>query len=381
HSPQYRSPGGGDSGIFKYSRYRIAPDPTLLDPLHYFKSRYRRITAAKNELAPFLSNIRSGDLEVYQGTATHLSGIHDQSVDYVYTDPPYGAKIHYLDLSTMWLAWLDLPVTDLDRKEEIIVGGRMQKTRDNYAELMALSINELYRVLKFGRWMSFVFYDKNPSYWHTIVETAERAGFEYMGAVPQSTNLPSVKKVQFPSTVLSGQLIINFRKVRSPRAIMKLDLGDDATDLILETAEGVIAENDGATIEAINNELIMKGIELGFLDLLSKKYNDLSPLLDLYFDLDPSTQKYHLPKTKKFKSAIPVELRIRYFLLSYMKRQHQRSIDPDISDIVQAIMPLLKNGITPERQTILNVLSVWARKTSDGRWRLRDEGQIRLDGF
>lgn len=381
HAPPGRSKGGGDSGIFKYSRYRIAPNPTLLNTLHYFRSRYQKITAAKKEMAPFFSNTTDEDLDVYQGTATDLGKIRDESIDYVYTDPPYGAKIHYLDLSTMWLSWLDLPVSDFDRQQEIIVGGRMQKTKANYNDLMARSIKELYRVLKFGRWMSFVFADKNPTYWHTIVETAQQAGFEYMGAVPQSTNLPSVKKVQHPSTVLSGQLIINFRKVRSPRAIMKLDLGDDATDLILETAEGIIAGNDGATIDEINSELIIKGIELGFLDLLSKKYDDLSPLLEAYFDLDDETQKYHLPQNKKFKSAIPVDLRLRYFLLSYLKRQHQNGIDPEFSEIVQSIMPLLKNGITPENQTILNVLRHWARETPLGRWRLRDEAQMRMDGF
>ena len=381
HAPAGRSKGGGDSGIFKYSRYRIAPNPTQLNTLHYFRSRYKKVIAAKKEMALFFSNITDKDLQVYRGSATDLGEIGDGSIDYVYTDPPYGAKIHYLDLSTMWLSWLDLPVSDFDRQQEIIVGGRLEKTKENYNDLMARSINELYRVLKFGRWMSFVFADKNPSYWHTIVETAQKAGFEYMGAVPQSTNLPSVKKVQHPSTVLSGQLIINFRKVRSPRAIMKLDLGDDATDLILETAEGVIAEKDGATVEEINNELIIKGIELGFLDLLSRKYDDLSPLLETYFILDVETQKYHLPHNKKFKSAIPVDLRLRYFLLSYLKRKHQNGIDPEFSDIVQSIMPLLKNGITPEDQTILNVLNVWARKTPSGRWRLRDEGQIRMDGF
>ena len=279
-----------------------------------------------------------------------LNRIHDETVDYIYTDPPYGAKIQYLDLSTMWLAWLDLPVSGFDRQQEIIEGGRLEKTKEEYSDLMAQSIHELYRVMKYDRWMSFVFADKNPAYWHTIVETAEQAGFEYMGAVPQSNSTRSFKKVQHPSTVLSGQLIINFRKVRSPRAIMKLDLGDDATDLILETAEGVIAENDGATIEEINSELIIKGIELGFLDLLSRKYDDLSPLLDAYFDLDDETQKYHLPQNKKFKSAIPVDLRLRYFLLSYLKRQQQQGIDPEFSDIVQSIMPLLKNGITPENQ-------------------------------
>ena len=381
HAPPGRSKGGGDSGIFKYSRYRIAPDPTFLDTLHYFRSRYKKVTAAKKEMAPFFSNTTDEDLQVYQGTATDLSEIRDESIDYVYTDPPYGAKIHYLDLSTMWLSWLDLPVSEFDRQQEIIVGGRLQKTKENYNDLMARSIKELYRVLKFGRWMSFVFADKNPTYWHTIVETAQQAGFEYMGAVPQSTKLPSVKKVQHPSTVLSGQLIISFRKVRSPRAIMKIDLGDDATDLILETTEGVIAENDGATIDEINNELIIKGIELGFLDLLSKKYDDLSPLLEAYFDLDDETRKYYLPQNKKFKSAIPIDLRLRYFLLSYLKRQHQNGVDPEFSEIVQSIMPLLKNGITPENQTILNVLRVFARETSLGCWRLRDEAQMRMDGF
>ena len=376
-----QSPGGGDSAMMRMYRYRIAPSPGNSDVLHFFGVRYRRITSAKKELAPYFAGQSICNFHAYQGTATNLSQIPDECVDYVYTDPPYGAKIQYLDLSTMWLAWLDLPVSDSDREQEIIEGGRLEKTKDDYGDLMGQSIRELYRVLKFDRWMSFVFNDKNPYYWHTIVETAEKAGFEYMGAIPQSNNKTSFKKRQNPSTVLSGQLIINFRKVRSPRAIMKLDLGDDATDLILETAEGVIAENDGANIEEVNSELIIKGIELGFLDLLSKKYDDLSPLLEAYFDLDEETQKYHLPQNKKFKSAIPVDLRLRYFLLSYLKRQHQKGIDPEFSDIVQSIMPLLKNGITPENQTILNVLRVWARETPSGRWRLRDDGQMRMDGF
>jgi len=140
-------------------------------------------------------------------------------------------------------------------------------------------------------------------------------------------------------------------------------------------------EKNGATIEDINSELIIKGIELGFLDLLSKKYDDLSPLLDSYFDLDPKTQQYQMPANKQFKSAIPLELRLRYFLLSYLRRKRQARVDPDFSQIVQAIMPMLKNGLTPERQTILNVLRDLARELPNGRWRLRDTGQQRFEDF
>jgi hypothetical protein len=79
--------------------------------------------------------------------------------------------------------------------------------------LIAKSIKEMYRVLKFNRWMSFVFAHKDPAYWHLIVEVAEKAGFEYAGVVKQNNGQTSFKKRQNPFTVLSGQLIINFRKV------------------------------------------------------------------------------------------------------------------------------------------------------------------------
>ena len=38
-------------------------------------------------------------------------------------------------------------------------------------------------------------------------------------------------------------------------------------EIIIQTIEGIIAKNDGATLEQINDELIIKGLELGFLDL------------------------------------------------------------------------------------------------------------------
>jgi hypothetical protein len=44
-------------------------------------------------------------------------------------------------------------------------------------------------------------------------------------------------------------------------------------------------------------------------------------------------------------------------------------------DIVLNIMPLLKNGITPENQTILSVLEDIAYRIEKDRWRLKTEGQ------
>ncbi len=107
----------------------------------------------------------------------------------------------------------------------------------------------MYRVLKFDRWMSFVFAHKDPEFWHLIIETAQDCGFEYVGAVAQKNGQTSFKKRQNPFTVLSGQLIINFRKVRNPKAIMRAHLGMDVEQIIMQTSEGIIAKYHGATLE------------------------------------------------------------------------------------------------------------------------------------
>jgi len=52
-----------------------------------------------------------------------------------------------------------------------------------------------------------------------------------------------------------------------------------------------------------------------------------------------------------------------------------QKVHPSFDDIVWSIMPLLKNGVTPEQQTILSVLETVAERDRNGRWRLMRTGQ------
>lgn len=378
HASSGRTEGRGNSSMFAYYRYRIAPNPGKIEVMDYFESRLKKVIAAKKEMAPNINKQTISNAEIYKGSATDLHNITTESIDYIYTDPPYGSKIAYLDLSTMWNAWLDLDVTEADYEQEAIEGGSRKKSSDEYGTLLSKSIQEMYRVLKYDRWMSFVFAHKDPKYWHLIVNAAENAGFEYAGAVAQKNGQTSFKKRQNPFSVLSGQLIINFKKARSPLAIQKVRLGADVYELIIETIESVIAENDGATLEQINDELIMKGLELGFLDILSKEYKDLTPILMENFYYDETNETFHIRENKTFKTNIPLDLRIRYFLLSYLKRKEKEHIYPTTDEIILDIMPLLKNGITPENQTILNILEKIAKHIGNNRWKLTKSGQMAL---
>lgn len=370
--------GGGDSAAFRYYRYRIAPQHVDLDLMKYFSLRFKKVADAKNEMRHFINTSAISNLQILKGTATDLSRIPKESVDYIYTDPPYGKKIPYLDLSVMWNAWLDLKVTKEDYQMEAIEGGEQEKSKVEYNLLIAQSIREMYRVLKFDRWLSFVFAHKDPEFWHLIIDTAESCGFEYIGAVSQKNGQTSFKKRQHPFTVLSGQLIINFRKVRRPRAILKANLGMDTAEIILQTVEGIIAKNNGATLEQINDELIIKGLELGFLDLLKKKYSDLTPLLFDAFDYNEETEIFTLRKNSKFTTHIDVRLRIKFYLTSYLRRMERENRAPHFDDIVLAILPLLKNGTTPENQTILSVLEDIAERVGQDSWHLTKSGQRSL---
>jgi len=370
--------GGGNASAFQYYRYRIAPNPVSIDLLKYFELRFQKVSAAKKEMQYFINEKIIDNIKNKKGTATDLSWIPNESVDYIYTDPPYGKKIPYLDLSIMWNAWLDLDVTEEDYEMEAIEGGEHNKSKDNYNELIAKSIKEMYRVLKFDRWMSFVFAHKDPEFWHLIIETAESCGFEYVGAVPQKNGQTSFKKRQNPFTVLSGQLIINFKKVRNPKAIMRANLGMDIAEIVMQTIEGIIAKNNGASLEQINDELIIKGLELGFLDLLKKEYADLTPILLSAFNYDEETELFSLNEESKFKTQLDVKLRIRYYLISYLRRMGREGKPPTFDEIVLNIIPLLKNGITPENQTILSVLEDIGEHIGENKWHLKKDGQLKM---
>ena len=96
-------------------RYWVPKQPVQRDIWGLFSIRARLVAnAKKNSNILFGDFVREGEtFNVYHDSAENLLKYVDKgTVDYIYTDPPYGAHISYLDLSTMWHAWLGFEVTD-----------------------------------------------------------------------------------------------------------------------------------------------------------------------------------------------------------------------------------------------------------------------------
>jgi hypothetical protein len=235
-------------------------------------------------------------LKVIQKSATQLTQVlKSESVDYIFTDPPYGSHIAYLDLSTMWNAWLGFDVKEEDKKLEAIEGGDLDKSRDDYANLLGNSLCEMKEVLKPNGWLSIVFAHKDLSYWRMLVDAAQAAGFGYVNTVVQESFQLSRHKRANPLSVLSGELILNFQKKRKYKAI-KFDNGvEDKSEFLIEQVKQLLSHTEtGLTTEEIYNHLIPRLLEYGMLQNKRKAgMLDLNKLLESRFFYDEESARWY----------------------------------------------------------------------------------------
>jgi len=110
---------------------------------------------------------------VFCQSSTFLN-IPSNSIDYIFTDPPFGSNLMYSELNFLWEAWLKVFTNN---ECEAIVNKVQKKGMVEYQELMERCFAECYRILKPGRWMTVEFHNSSNAVWNAIQEALLRAGF------------------------------------------------------------------------------------------------------------------------------------------------------------------------------------------------------------
>jgi 16S rRNA G966 N2-methylase RsmD len=133
------------------------------------------------------------------GTAARLP-LPDASIDYVFTDPPFGENIYYADLNFLVESWHGVTT---DAQPEAIIDRFKHKALPEYQHLMQRCFAEYHRVLKPGRWMTVVFSNSKASVWNAIQVALQQAGFvvaevtaldKQQGSYRQVTSTTAVKQ-------------------------------------------------------------------------------------------------------------------------------------------------------------------------------------------
>ena len=201
------------------------------------------------------------------GSATDLSAIADGSIDYVFTDPPFGSNIYYADCNLIWESWLGRLTDDaneavINRALTVANGG---KSLERYSTLIGDSLSEVARVLKPGAWATVVFHNTDARVWKAIRDAAAAAGFSFHEASSLERRQHSHKGYKGRSgseDVAHGDVVFNLQKPHAKeRPASKRNGQSDVAALVRSIFEEV--EGGECNVQIIHAEVMRRLASVG----------------------------------------------------------------------------------------------------------------------
>jgi len=147
-----------------------------------------------------------------------------KTVDYVFTDPPFGSNLMYSELNFLWEAWLRVFTNNTPEAVENEVQG---KGLMEYQEIMTRCFQEYYRVLKPGRWMTVEFHNSKNSVWRVAQEALQKAGFVVADVHILDKQQGSFKQVTTHGAVKQDLIISAYKPRQSFVERFKLEAGTE----------------------------------------------------------------------------------------------------------------------------------------------------------
>jgi len=195
---------------------------SLITPPHVLKTFQRNASTIADSLTPPIDPRRGHIISTQDaGSLQHILG---SSVDYIFTDPPFGHNFDYSELNFFWEGLLGV-VTN--QKTEAIVSTSQGKGIDEYRELMERSFSEYYRILKPGRWLTVEFFNTKASVWNAIQSALERSGFVVANVASLDKKQHSFKAVMTPTAVKQDLVISAYKPNGGLEERFKLEAGTE----------------------------------------------------------------------------------------------------------------------------------------------------------
>jgi DNA modification methylase len=132
-----------------------------------FREKLKDVVAASN------ARVGSAPTLISTSTATNMM-IADNSIDYIFTDPPFGHNIQYSELNSSLESIIGISTKS---KEDLVVNEAVDKGIDFYRRLIKNAFDEYFRVLKPGRWITVEFSNTQAAIWNSIQTALSESGF------------------------------------------------------------------------------------------------------------------------------------------------------------------------------------------------------------
>lgn len=175
-----------------------------------FSIEQNAIKTIRNKLSSMLTfdYAHNGNVCVSTQSTTDLINIPNNSIDYIFTDPPFGDNLNYSELSYIWESWLRIKT---NQNQEAIMNEAQGKGLVEYQVLMTKCFSEYNRVLKPNRWMTVEFHNSKNAVWNAIQESLQRAGFIIADVRTLDKKQGSFKQVNNNSAVKQDLVISAYK--------------------------------------------------------------------------------------------------------------------------------------------------------------------------
>ena len=145
-----------------------------------------------------------GTVEVRNISSENMSE-PDNSIDFVFTDPPFGDFIPYAEVNQINELWLPA-VTE--RSDEVIISDAQNKSVDTYQDMLSRVFREIGRVTKDDRPIAVVFHAAKAAVWGAFSEAIRMSGLEIQQTSFLDKTQASFKQVVSKSSVQGDPLFL-----------------------------------------------------------------------------------------------------------------------------------------------------------------------------
>ena len=180
--------------------------PSLCKELNISK----QIRAALKDRSKITPASRPDDVLINLSSANSISHINNNSIDYIFTDPPFGSNLMYSELNFLSESWLKVKTNN---KDEAIENKTQNKTLLSYQSLMTSCFQEYYRILKPNCWMTVEFSNTSAAVWNSINAALQRSGFIIANVAGLDKQKGSYNAVNSPTAVKQDLVISCYKPI------------------------------------------------------------------------------------------------------------------------------------------------------------------------
>lgn len=256
--------------------------------LHYFNNRVSKIIKGKQDFLSIIAENRFlnsdsnsvGSFKSLQNDAKNIE-LESNSVDYIFTDPPYGEAVPYFEQSILWNAWLKFHP---DYENEIVVSDSKKRTKNTkqFEIDIDAAFREIHRVLKPNRYFSLTYHSLSGLEWKAITNACINNNFELVDfewLVQKSFTPRQLNRTK----TIKGDALVTLKKTTAP-------LPEKKTDKVIhryftQTISSWITEEPLDT-----NDIFLKIMKLVFKERIIITNVDILAILVEKFNLNESNK-------------------------------------------------------------------------------------------